>query len=212
MISVPAAQIEVPDYDVQARVHVDPARTALVVVDMQNDFVREGGGLLVPDAKATIPAIRMLLELARANGVRVVYSQDTHRDGDPEWRIWPEHAREGSWGWEIVDELAPAPDDVVLRKPRYDAFYGTPLDHLLRLWGVDTLVMCGTVANICVHYTAASAALRWYEVVIPRDAISALDPFDLESSLRQTALVLDGRITTAAALIFGPRGEAPSQR
>jgi nicotinamidase-related amidase len=212
MISVPAAQIEVPDYDVQAHVHVDPARTALVVVDMQNDFVREGGGLLVPDAKATIPAIRMLLELARANGVRVVYSQDTHRDGDPEWRIWPEHAREGSWGWEIVDELAPAPDDVVLRKPRYDAFYGTPLDHLLRLWGVDTLVMCGTVANICVHYTAASAALRWYEVVIPRDAISALDPFDLESSLRQTALVLDGRITTAAALIFGPRGEAPSQR
>ena len=212
MISVPAAQIEVPDYDVQAHVHVDPARTALVVVDMQNDFVREGGGLLVPDAKATIPAIRMLLELARANGVRVVYSQDTHRDGDPEWRIWPEHAREGSWGWEIVDELAPAPDDVVLRKPRYDAFYGTPLDHLLRLWGVDTLVMCGTVANICVQYTAASAALRWYEVVIPRDAISALDPFDLESSLRQTALVLDGRITTAAALIFGPRGEAPSQR
>ena len=212
MISAPAAQIEVPDYDVQAHVHVDPARTALVVVDMQNDFVREGGGLLVPDAKATIPAIRMLLELARANGVRVVYSQDTHRDGDPEWRIWPEHAREGSWGWEIVDELAPAPDDVVLRKPRYDAFYGTPLNHLLRLWGVDTLVMCGTIANICVQYTAASAALRWYEVVIPRDAISALDPFDLESSLRQTALVLDGRITTAAALIFGPRGEAPSQR
>ena len=212
MISVPAAQIEVPDYDVQAHVHVDPARTALVVVDMQNDFVREGGGLLVPDAEATIPAIRMLLELARANGVRVVYSQDTHRDGDPEWRIWPEHAREGSWGWEIVDELAPAPDDVVLRKPRYDAFYGTPLNHLLRLWGVDTLVMCGTIANICVQYTAASAALRWYEVVIPRDAISALDPFDLESSLRQTALVLDGRITTAAALIFGPRGEAPSQR
>ena len=212
MISVPAAQIEVPDYDVQAHVDVDPARTALVVVDMQNDFVREGGGLLVPDAEATIPAIRMLLELARANGVRVVYSQDTHRDGDPEWRIWPEHAREGSWGWEIVDELAPAPDDVVLRKPRYDAFYGTPLDHLLRLWGVDTLVMCGTVANICVQYTAASAALRWYEVVIPRDAISALDPFDLESSLRQTAFVLAGRITTAAALIFGPRGEAPSQR
>ena len=212
MISVPAAQIEVPDYDVQAHVHVDPARTALVVVDMQNDFVREGGGLLVPDAEATIPAIRMLLELARANGVRVVYSQDTHRDGDLEWRIWPEHAREGSWGWEIVDELAPAPDDVVLRKPRYDAFYGTPLNHLLRLWGVDTLVMCGTVANICVHYTAASAALRWYEVVIPRDAISALDPFDLESSLRQTAFVLAGRITTAAALIFGPRGEAPPQR
>jgi nicotinamidase-related amidase len=200
--------IEVPEYEVQADVRVDPARTALVVVDMQNDFVREGGGLLVPDAVATIPTIKALLELARAHGMRVVYSQDTHREGDPEWQLWPEHAREGSGGWEIVDELPPARADVVLRKPRYDAFYGTPLDHLLRLWGVDTLVICGTVANICVHYTAASAALRWYEVVIPRDATSALDPFDLESSLRQTAFVFAGRITTAAALTFKPRREA----
>ena len=193
--------IDIPEYEVHEEVRVDPARTALVVIDMQNDFVHQGGGLLVPDAQATIPAIRALLELARAHGMRVVYSQDTHRDGDPEWRIWPEHAREGSWGWEIVDELAPARDDVVLRKLRYDAFYGTPLDHLLRLWGVDTLVICGTVANICVHYTAASAALRWYQVVILRDAISALDPFDLESSLRQTAFLFAGRITTAAALM-----------
>jgi nicotinamidase-related amidase len=199
--------IEVPEYELQADVRVDPARTALVVVDMQYDFVREGGGLLVPDAAATVPTIKALLGIARAHGMRVVYSQDTHREGDPEWRIWPEHAREGSWGWEIVDELAPARDDIVLRKPRYDACYGTPLDHLLRLWGVDTLVICGTVANICVYYTAASAALRWYEVVIPRDAISALDPFDLESSLRQTAFVVAGRITTAAALTFGPRRE-----
>jgi nicotinamidase-related amidase len=192
--------IEVPDYEVQADVRIDPARTALIVVDMQNDFVRHGGGLLVPDAAATIPTIGALLELARAHRMHVVYSQDTHREGDPGWRVWPEHAREGSWGWEIVDELAPARNDFVLRKLRYDAFYGTPLDHLLRLWGVGTLVICGTVANVCVHYTAASAALRWYEVVIPRDAIFALDPFDLESSLRQTAFVSDGRITTAAAL------------
>src|SRR5258705_7120881 len=193
--------IAVPEYEVHAEVRVDPAQTALVVVDMQNDFVREGGSLLVADAEATIPLISGLLELARANRMHVVYSQDTHRDGDPEWRIWPEHAREGSWGWEIVDALKPAEDDTVLRKIRYDAFYGTPLDHLLRLSGVDTLVICGTVANICVHYTAASAALRWYDVVIPRDAISALDPFDLESSLRQTAFVFAGRITTARALI-----------
>jgi nicotinamidase-related amidase len=74
--------------------------------------------------------------------------------------------------------------------------------------GVDTLVICGTVANICVHYTAASAALRWYDVVIPRDAISALDPFDRESSLRQTAFLFAGRITTAAALTYGPRRDA----
>ena len=96
----------------------------------------------------------------------------------------------------------------MLRKLRYDAFYGTPLDHLLRLWGVDTLVICGTVANICVHYTAASAALRWYSIVIPMDATSALDPFDLESSLRQAAFLFAGTITRAGG-IKAERAVAP---
>jgi nicotinamidase-related amidase len=193
-------KVEVPDYAVQDEVCLDPARTALVVVDMQNDFVRRGGSLLVPDAEATVAGIARLLELARASGMRVVYGQDTHGRGDPEWEIWPEHCREGSWGWEIVTELAPGPDDTVLRKARYDAFYGTPLDHLLRVWGVCTLVICGVVANIGVQSTAASAALRWYGVVIPCDAISALEPFDREASLRQTAFVFSGRLTTAAGV------------
>jgi nicotinamidase-related amidase len=60
---------------------------------------------------------------------------------------------------------------------------------------VDVLIVCGTVANICVHYTAASAALRWYDVIVPKDATSALVPFDLEASLRQTAFLFAGRIT-----------------
>jgi nicotinamidase-related amidase len=192
--------LDVPQYDHDDEVSVDPTRTALIVVDMQNDFVDTDGSLLVPDARATIPSIARLLELARANGMRVVFTQDTHRDGDPEWSIWPEHAREGTFGWQIVDELAPRDDETVIRKVRYDAFYGTPLDHLLRLWRIQTLVLCGTVANICVHYTAASAALRWYDVVIPRDAVSALDPFDLESSLRQTTFLFGGRVTTAAGV------------
>jgi nicotinamidase-related amidase len=155
---------------------------------------------VVPDAAATVPAIRRILDLAAGAGLPVVFTQDTHRDGDPEFDLWPVHALEGSWGWEIVAPLTPRPQDTVLRKPRYDAFYGTPLDHLLRQWGVQTLVICGTVANICVHYTAASAALRWYDVVIPRDAVSALDPFDLASSLRQTTFLFAGRVTTAGGL------------
>ncbi len=195
-----ARTLEVPEYEVHEEVRLDPARTALVVVDMQNDFVKEGGSLLVPDAEGTIPAIQTLLGLARESGMKVVFTQDTHTDGDPEWEIWPEHVREGSWGWRIVDDFAPREDEMVVRKVRYDAFYGTHLDHFLRLWGVNTLVICGTVANICVHYTAASAALRWYDVVVPKDAISALEPFDLESSLRQTAFLFNGRITTSEAI------------
>jgi nicotinamidase-related amidase len=192
--------VQVPEYAIHEEVRVDPVRTALIVVDMQNDFVSDGGSLRVPDAAGTVPAVAGLLGFARDRGIRVVFTQDTHRDGDPEWQIWPPHARDGSWGWEIVDALAPLEQETVIRKLRYDAFYGTPLDHLLRLWEVTTLVICGTVANICVHYTAASAALRWYDVVIPRDAVSALEPFDLESSLRQTAFLFAGRVTTAAGL------------
>jgi nicotinamidase-related amidase len=200
MLMRAVTSFEVPPYAVEDAVLVDPARTALVVIDMQNDFVQRGGSLLVPDAEATIPAIRRLLELARLNRMRVVYGQDTHHRGDPEWEMWPEHCLEGSWGWEIIAELAPGVDDTVLRKVRYDAFFGTSLDYLLRLWGVNTLIICGTVANIGVQYTAASAALRWYHIVIPRDAISALEPFDLEASLRQTAFVFAGRVTTAGGV------------
>jgi nicotinamidase-related amidase len=187
--------IEVPEYEIHEEVGVDPAKTVLVVVDMQNDFVKEGGTLVVPDAQDTIPRIEGLLDLARGSGMKVVFTQDTHAEGDLEWEIWPEHVREGSWGWQIIEELAPREDELVIRKVRYDAFYGTHLDHYLRVWGVDTLVICGTVANICVHYTAASAALRWYNVVIPRDATSALDPFDLEASLRQTSFLFAGKVT-----------------
>ncbi|HWI70772.1 MAG TPA: isochorismatase family cysteine hydrolase [Baekduia sp.] len=192
--------LPVPDIPITPSVTLDPAHTALIVVDMQHDFVSDGGALQVPDARATVPVIADLVRRFRAAGARIVFTQDTHRDGDPEFAIWPPHALEGTHGHEIVDELHPLPDDTVLRKPRYDAFYGTPLDHLLRVWQVKTLVICGTVANICVHYTAASAALRWYDVVIPQDAISALDPFDLASSLRQTTSLLAGRVTTAAGI------------
>jgi nicotinamidase-related amidase len=195
-----APTVEVPEYELHDEVTLDPARTALIVIDMQNDFVKEGGALFVPDAGGTIPQIQRLLSLARESEMKVVYSQDSHGEGDPEFEIWGEHARWDTWGWQLVEELAPLEEEVVIQKVRYDAFYGTHLDHFLRLWDVDTTVICGTVANICVHYTAASAALRWYDVVIPRDATSALNAFDLESSLRQTAFLFAGKITTTEGL------------
>lgn len=102
---------------------------------MQNDFVKPGGSLPVAAAEGTLPAIQRLLALGRRSAVRVVFTQDTHDDGDSEWEIWPEHARRGSWGWRIVEELTPRDDELVIEKVRYDAFRGTHLDHFLRLWG-----------------------------------------------------------------------------
>jgi nicotinamidase-related amidase len=79
---------------------------------------------------------------------------------------------------------------------------------MLRLWDIDTLVLCGTVANICVHYTAASAALRWYDVVIAKDAVSAVEPCDLEFSLRQTSWLFQGKITTSKGVTARKRRAA----
>jgi nicotinamidase-related amidase len=194
--------VEVPAYEVQDSVRVDPSRTALIIGDMQNDFVTEGGTLVVPDAEGTVPTIRNLLELARESDMRVVFIQDTHNDGDPEWEIWGKHCREGSWGWQVVDGLAPGEDEATIRKPRYDAFYGTALEHMLHLWDVHTLIICGTVANICVHYTAASAAMRWFNVIVPRDCISSFNDFDMEASLSQTASLL-GEVTSSELIRIG---------
>ena len=192
--------VEIPEYEVHKRLTLDAASTALVIIDMQNDFVRDEGTLQVKSAPGTVAAIGRLLDLARDSGMHVAFSQDTHDPGDPEFAIWPEHALRGTWGWEMIDELAPRDGELVVQKVRYDAFYGTELDHMLRLWGVDTILLCGTVANICVHYTAASAALRWYDVVIAKDTVSAVEPCDLEFSLRQTSWLFQGKITTSAGV------------
>ncbi len=200
--------VDIPEYEVHRRVALDPASTALVIIDMQNDFVRDAGTLQVADAPGTVPAVRRLLDLARASGMRVVFSQDTHDPGDPEFAIWPAHALRGTWGWQMIDELAPGEGELVVQKVRYDAFYATELDHMLRIWNVKTIVLCGTVANICVHYTAASAALRWYDIVIARDAVSAVEPCDLEFSLRQTAWLFQGRITTSEGVAVRKRRAA----
>lgn len=196
------ATVEVPDVPTQAAVSVPAATSGLIVVDMQNDFVSPGGTLVVSDAAATVPVIAAMLGRARAAGVRVYYTQDTHRPGDPEFPIWGEHVLEGTWGWQIVDALRPGPDDRVIQKLRYDGFFGTSLDHELRLAGIQTVIVCGTVANICVLHTAGSAALRGYSVILPVDAISALTPFDLQAAVRQTSFLYRGTITRTTALTF----------
>lgn len=192
--------VEAPEYKIEARVVVDPRTTALIVVDMQNDFVKEGGALVVGDAEKTIPEIKRLLDLAHRRGMAVFYTQDTHDPGDPEFPIWGQHVLRNSWGWQIIDDLAPKSGDRVIQKLRYDGFFGTSLDHELRLRNIATVIVCGTVANICVLHTAGSAALRGYKVILPVDSISAIMPFDMQAAIRQTSFLYRGTITTSEAI------------
>ena len=194
--------IEVPPPSPVTPLELPSAHTALVVIDMQNDFVDPQGALFVPTAPATLPAMAQLLQTARQSGVKVVYTQDWHTAHDPEFAIWPPHAVQDTWGAQIVPQLQPEPGDTLIKKLRYDGFYGTSLDHLLRLWGIQCLVIMGTVANICVLSTASSAALRWYRVVVPTDGISALSEFDQALTLRQVGFLYQGQLTHCREVRF----------
>lgn len=192
---VPGDRVAVPDIPFEDGVELPIERTALVVVDMQNDFVKPEGSLVVPAAQETVPRIQGLLERAREHGVRIAYTQDTHREEDPEWDNWPEHVRVGAWGWEIVDELRPQPGDLVCRKGRYSGFYGTWLDHYLsHVWGVDYVIVVGTVSNICVLHTAAGAGLRFLRVIMPAEGISALSNFGQAMTLRLVSWLYKGSL------------------
>ncbi len=201
VVIIRGLRVEVPEISVIDSVKLPSSETAVIVVDMQNDFVKPGGKLVVPSTINTIEPIKRLLDKARRSGVKIFYTMDTHYDNDPEYAIWGEHVRYGSWGWEIIDELKPSEKDIVVIKTRYDGFYGTPLDDLLRVYGIKNLVITGTVANICVLHTAASAALRWYKIYVPMDGISALNEFDYYVALRQISFLYRGVIVRSSDTI-----------
>jgi nicotinamidase-related amidase len=197
---VPGKTVEVPDIAYRDEVRLPAKNTAVIVVDMQNDFVKEGGSLVVEAAMETVPKIQQLLEAARAGGARVAYTQDTHYEGDLEWEIWPEHCRSGSWGWEIIDELKPRSEDPICQTVSYDGFYGTSLEHFVsRVWQVQHLVVVGTVSNICVAHTVASAGMRWFRVIIPANGSSALTEFDQAMLLRQASWLYGGDVVRDVA-------------
>ena len=208
---IPSGTVSVPEIPFADKVELPPTDTAVIVVDMQNDFVLDEGALTVPMAAATVPNIQRLLASARAAGAHVAYTQDTHIEGDPEYDIWPGHCRQDTWGWQVIEALAPQQGDLAFCKSRYDGFYGTGLDHVLtRVWRVHHLVIVGTVSNICVLHTAASAGLRWFHVVLPADGVSALTPFGQALTLHQVASLYNGAVVRSVDdIAFLPGTAAP---
>ena len=98
--------------------------------------------------------------------------------------------------------MKPLKDEERIHKLRYDAFYGTSLDHILRVHGIKTLVVVGCVSNICVLHTVGSAAMRWYNIVVPMDGIAPLTEFDQETTLRQISFLYKGVITKSDGITF----------
>lgn len=164
--------------------------TALVVIDMLNDFIAPGAPLEVPAGRDIVPAIRKRLQEARSRGVPVVYVCDAHDPEDPEFRVWPPHAVAGTPGAQVVGDLAPREGERVVTKTSYSGFFETELYEVLRELGAGHLVLTGVVTNICILYTAADALMRGYRVTVPPDCVAGLNEEDHAFALRQIEEVL----------------------
>jgi nicotinamidase-related amidase len=194
----------------RSREVISMKKEALLIIDMLNDFVLAGAPLEVPNTRTIIPVIRNEIDKAHAVGNPVIYVCDAHEPDDKEFRKfgWPAHAVKGTKGAEIIEELKPAGDDIVIRKKTYSGFFGTILDATLKRLGVDALRLTGDVTNICVLFTASDAVLRDYAVTVVENGVAGLAREDHEAALRIMKNVLGAQLLKAELKDPGSRKAA----
>ena len=185
---------------------IDPERTALVMIDMQRDFLEPGGfgdslGNDISLLEKVIAPCRALLAAARANAVLVIHTREGHRPdlsdaprakierGAPSMRIGDQGPMgriliRGEAGQDIIPELYPRPDEPVIDKPGKGAFYATDLHPILQYRGVDTLIVCGVTTEVCVHTTVREANDRGFRCIVPSDCCGSYFPEFHEVALR----------------------------
>jgi nicotinamidase-related amidase len=186
---------------------INPDNTALIVVDMQNDFCDPEGALYADPSGDAVEPVRETIEWADMLGLEIVYTKDVHAEDQfentnyyNEFDRWGEHVLEGEWGQEIVDALEPdAFADYIVEKPTYSAFHETDLNEWLSDNDIDTVLVCGTLANVCVLHTASDAALRDYRPIVIEDAVGYITEDDKEYALHH-AEWLFGELTTTDEL------------
>jgi len=186
---------------------IDPAKTVMIVVDMQNDFVTEGAKLRSAQAAAMVPQLADTLDTCRARGIRVIYTAHVHRADGSDMGLYDdlyapiaERASlvDGSRGGEIFDALAPRPGEHVIKKHRYSAFFATDLDLILREWGITTVVISGTTTENCCHATARDAMFHNYKVVFLSDLTGTFDYPDVGQGAMSAADVHRATLTVLA--------------
>jgi nicotinamidase-related amidase len=187
-------------------------KCALLVIDMQDEFVRPNWTPdWVPEATRQVPRIKKLIEHCRENDVPVIFTAyakthhylDRPRSGSSMPGRYPDIDVDRSSLYvegHIWDELAPLEDEVVIRKPSYGAFYDTPLETILRNLERDTVIICGTLTNVCCGMTARQAYERSFKVVFGSDVTSTDDP-DLQEPELKVVRKNFGIVMTAAEII-----------
>ncbi len=182
---------------------IEPKLSALIIIDMQNDFCREDGhygkcGRNLEDIKKIIPNLHRLINEARRRGVLIVYIQNTQLPNGASLsppiianmlKRWKEESKlsytvDGTWGQEIIEDLKPEKNDLIVKKYRPSAFTGTNLDMILRSCLKETVIIGGVVTEGCVESTARDALMKDYYVVIAEDCIASASPITHENQLK----------------------------
>lgn len=150
---------------------------ALIIVDMQHDFISEGAPIECPGGRDIIPNIKKVKEWAKKNNIPVFYTKESHRPQKVDFgleleRSEPEHCLEGTPGIEILDELEPDDDDYVIVKRRYSGFYLTDLEILVRGLKRKSLIITGAATNVCVYATTLDAQQRDMNAIVLSDCVA----------------------------------------
>ena len=187
-------------------IDVDPARSAVVIIDMQRDFLQPGGfgeslGNDISLLSAAVAPCRALLAGARRHGVLVIHTREGHRPdmldappakverGIPSARIGDSGPMgriliRGEPGHDLIPELYPQPGEPVIDKPGKGAFYATDLHTILQNRGIENLIVCGVTTEVCVHTTVREANDRGYRCLVPGDCCASYFPEFHEVGLR----------------------------
>ena len=173
-------------------------RRVLLVIDLLNDFLNPAGALYCGDeARKIIPVIRSLIVEFTAEENRSFFSGMPTLPNDKEFELFAPHAIKGSWGSDVIAELAPGPKSLVVDKTRFSGFFGNKLAELLSDMKPDEVWVTGVVTSICVMDTTGGLRDRDYAAVIPVDAVADIDPVWHEFALERMKKIYGARLIKA---------------
>lgn len=166
------------------RQEIESQRTAIVIVDLVNDFVEPNGAMPMPDAVGTLEKAKELAEIGRQSGALLVWVRPGHiEDADGLFRKRIPHGFVDSWGAQIHGSLGVLDGERVVTKRRYSSFFQTDLDLYLREHRIERVIVCGVALNICVRSTIHDAFFNGYDVWLARDASQATGPREEASTI-----------------------------